>query len=45
MCIRDSGFTAEFFPHIYLKRAKVNEAIHGTRPVLLDRIADMLEAA
>lgn len=39
------GFTAEFFPHIYLKRAKVNEAIHGTRPVLLDRIADMLEAA
>lgn len=39
------GFTAEFFPHIYLKRAKVNEAIHGTRAVLLDRIADMLEAA
>ncbi len=39
------GFTAEFFPHIYLKRAKVNEAIHGTRAALLDRIADMLEAA
>lgn len=39
------GFTAEYFPHIYLKRAKLNEALFGTRVVLLDRIADMLEAA
>ena len=39
------GFTAEFFPHIYLKRGKLNEALFGTRNVLLDRIADMLEAA
>ncbi|HMO74647.1 MAG TPA: acyl-CoA dehydrogenase family protein [Sphingopyxis sp.] len=39
------GFTAEFFPHIYLKRGKLNEALWGTRNRLLDRIADMLEAA
>lgn len=39
------GFTAEFFPHIYLKRGKLNEALFGTRNMLLDRIADMLEAA
>ncbi len=39
------GFTAEYVPHIYLKRAKLNEALFGTRSVLLDRIADMLEAA
>jgi alkylation response protein AidB-like acyl-CoA dehydrogenase len=39
------GFTAEFFPHIYLKRGKLNEALFGTRVVLLDRIADLLEAA
>lgn len=39
------GFTAEFFPHIYLKRGKLNEALWGTRTLLLDRIADMLEAA
>jgi len=38
------GFTSEYVPHIYLKRAKLNEALFGTRSVLLDRIADMLEA-
>lgn len=39
------GFTAEFAPHLYLKRAKVNECLWGARAPLLDRIADMLEAA
>jgi alkylation response protein AidB-like acyl-CoA dehydrogenase len=39
------GFTSEYVPHIYLKRAKLNEALFGTRTVLLDRIADLLEAA
>lgn len=39
------GFTAEFVPHLYLKRAKVNEALWGTRAATLDRVADMLEAA
>jgi alkylation response protein AidB-like acyl-CoA dehydrogenase len=39
------GFTSEYVPHIYLKRAKLNEALFGTRSLLLDRIADMLEAA
>jgi alkylation response protein AidB-like acyl-CoA dehydrogenase len=39
------GFTSEYVPHIYLKRAKLNEILFGTRSVLLDRIADMLEAA
>lgn len=39
------GFTSEYVPHIYLKRAKLNESLFGTRSVLLDRIADMLEAA
>lgn len=39
------GFTSEYVPHIYLKRSKLNEALFGTRSVLLDRIADMLEAA
>jgi alkylation response protein AidB-like acyl-CoA dehydrogenase len=39
------GFTSEYVPHIYLKRAKLNEVLHGTGAVLLDRIADMLEVA
>ncbi len=39
------GFTSEYIPHIYLKRAKLNEVLFGTRTVLLDRIADILEAA
>lgn len=39
------GFTSEYVPHIHLKRAKLNEALFGTRTVLLDRIADILEAA
>ena len=39
------GFTSEYVPHIYLKRAKLNEALFGTRSVLLDRIADILETA
>jgi alkylation response protein AidB-like acyl-CoA dehydrogenase len=39
------GFTSEYVPHIYLKRAKLNEALFGTRSALLDRIADLLEAA
>ena len=39
------GFTAEFSPHLYLKRGKVNEAVWGIRATLLDRIADLLEAA
>jgi alkylation response protein AidB-like acyl-CoA dehydrogenase len=39
------GFTSEYVPHIYLKRAKLNETLFGTRSVLLDRIADILEAA
>lgn len=39
------GFTSEYVPHIFLKRAKLNEALFGSRSVLLDRIADMLEAA
>ena len=39
------GFTSEYVPHIYLKRAKLNEMLRGTRAVLLDRIADILEAA
>lgn len=39
------GFTSEYVPHIYLKRAKLNEALFGTRTALLDRIADLLEAA
>ena len=39
------GFTSEYVPHIYLKRAKLNEALFGTRSMLLDRIADILEAA
>lgn len=39
------GFTSEYVPHIYLKRAKLNEVLFGTRTRLLDRIADLLEAA
>ena len=39
------GFTSEYVPHIYLKRAKLNEVLFGTRSALLDRIADLLEAA
>ena len=39
------GFTAEYVPHLYLKRGKLNEALVGNRATLLDRIADMLEAA
>ena len=39
------GFTAEFQPHIYLKRAKLNEALGLPRNQLLDRVADLLEAA
>lgn len=39
------GFTSEYVPHIYLKRAKLNEALFGTRSEVLDRIADILEAA
>lgn len=39
------GFTADFSPHLYLKRGKVNEAMWGSRAAILDRIADMLEAA
>jgi alkylation response protein AidB-like acyl-CoA dehydrogenase len=39
------GFTSEYVPHLYLKRGKVNEALWGTRAAVLDRIADMLEAA
>lgn len=39
------GFTAEFSPHLYLKRAKLNEALYGTRIAILDRVADLLEAA
>jgi alkylation response protein AidB-like acyl-CoA dehydrogenase len=39
------GFTSEYVPHIYLKRAKLNEVLFGTRTILLDRIADILEAA
>jgi alkylation response protein AidB-like acyl-CoA dehydrogenase len=39
------GFTSEYVPHIYLKRAKLNEVLHGTRTAVLDRIANMLEAA
>ncbi|MEP6868002.1 MAG: acyl-CoA dehydrogenase family protein [Novosphingobium sp.] len=39
------GYTAEFSPHIYLKRCKLNEALHGTRIALLDRVAELLEAA
>jgi len=39
------GFTAEYFPHVYLKRAKLNEALFGTRVQLLDRLADLLVAA
>ena len=39
------GFTAEYVPHLYLKRGKVNEVLFGTRIALLDRIADILEAA
>jgi alkylation response protein AidB-like acyl-CoA dehydrogenase len=39
------GFTSEYVPHIYLKRAKLNEVLFGTGSALLDRIADMLEAA
>lgn len=38
------GFTAEYVPHIYLKRAKLNEVLFGTRAALLDRVADLLEA-
>lgn len=39
------GFTSEYVPHIYLKRAKLNEVLYGTRSALLDRIAELLEAA
>lgn len=39
------GFTSDYVPHLYLKRGKLNEALFGTQSVLLDRIADMLEAA
>lgn len=39
------GFTSEFFPHVFLKRAKLNEVLFGTRALHLDRIADLLEAA
>lgn len=39
------GFTAEFQPHIFLKRAKLNEALFLTRNEALDRVADLLEAA
>jgi alkylation response protein AidB-like acyl-CoA dehydrogenase len=39
------GFTSDYVPHLYLKRGKLNEALFGTRSMLLDRIADLLEAA
>jgi alkylation response protein AidB-like acyl-CoA dehydrogenase len=39
------GYTVEYFPHLYLKRAKLNELLFGNQVTLLDRIADMLEAA
>ena len=39
------GYTAEFFPHVFLKRAKLNEMLFGTRTALLDHIADLLETA
>lgn len=39
------GFTAEYVPHLYLKRAKLNECFWGTRATVLDRLADLLEAA
>jgi alkylation response protein AidB-like acyl-CoA dehydrogenase len=39
------GFTAEFQPHVFLKRAKLNEALFLTRNEALDRVADLLEAA
>lgn len=39
------GYTVEYFPHLYLKRAKLNELLFGNQITLLDRIADMLEAA
>lgn len=39
------GFTAEFQPHVFLKRAKLNEALYLTRNEALDRVADLLEAA
>lgn len=39
------GFTAEFQPHVFLKRAKLNEALYLTRKEALDRVADLLEAA
>lgn len=39
------GFTAEFQPHVFLKRAKLNEVLYLTRNEALDRVADLLEAA
>lgn len=39
------GYTAEYVPHLYVKRCKLNECIWGTGAETLDRIADMLEAA
>lgn len=39
------GFTAEFVPHLYLKRGKANEALFGTRAQTLDRVAELLERA
>ncbi|MBB4155088.1 alkylation response protein AidB-like acyl-CoA dehydrogenase [Sphingomonas jinjuensis] len=39
------GFTAEHPAHLYLKRAKLDEALFETGAGLLDRVADLLEAA
>jgi alkylation response protein AidB-like acyl-CoA dehydrogenase len=39
------GFTWEFDCHIYLKRARLNEALVGSATALRDRAADLLLAA
>jgi alkylation response protein AidB-like acyl-CoA dehydrogenase len=39
------GFTWEFDPHVYLKRARLNEMLVGTNPAMRDRAADGLASS
>lgn len=36
------GYTFEYFAHLYLRRAKMNQALFGTVAQTLDRVADLL---
>ena len=39
------GYTWEHFPHLYLKRAKLNQSLFGTELVLLDKMSELLTAS